>query len=342
MKDYYQILSVGEDASPKQIKTSYRKLAREFHPDINKDNPSAARRFKEINEAYETLGDANARANYDAGLHGKHYSFEGGFGGVFNHMDEIFGSFFSGRSGRKQKKTNKNLDLTIKIKLAFEEAILGCEKTIRFSRNGTCDDCRGSGASPNSDLTDCHACHGTGVNSHQQGFMFIQVTCNTCGGAGKFITHPCKSCLGNGLISEKKEVSIDVPAGVDENSLLQVRGMGHIEKHTGDTGNLLIQLKIQPSPIFERKEFDISSTVHVPFVTMALGGNWNINTVHGETTVSIKPGTENGHVVKIKDHGVILTNGKMGSHLAKLVVKIPKNMNQKQIEALHSFQKTME
>ena len=248
MKDYYQILGVTEDASPEEIKAKYRKLAREFHPDINSDNPSAVQQFKEINEAYETLGDSNARANYDANLHGNHFSFEGGFGDVFQHMDEIFGSFFSKGAGRR--KARKNLNLTVKLKLAFEEAILGCKKTIRFSRNTACGGCRGSGASPNSDLADCQTCHGTGIFSHNQGFMSIQVTCSTCGGAGKFITHPCKACQGNGILSEKKEVGIDIPPGVDEDLLLQVQGMGHVEKHTGDTGNLLIQLKIQASPIF--------------------------------------------------------------------------------------------
>jgi len=347
MKNYYQILGTPEDASPKQIKTAYRKLARESHPDTNRDDPVAATRFKEINEAYETLGGSQSRANYDARLHGNHFNFGDVAGDVFQHIDEMFvnsafGDFFSAGFGKKRKNPSQNLDLTVKIELTFEECVLGCIKTIRFSRNATCGNCRGSGASPNSDLANCQTCHGTGVFSHKQGFMSIRVTCHACGGAGKFITHPCKGCRGNGVTPEKKEVTINIPPGIDENSLLQVQGHGHVEKHTGDVGKLLVKLRILSSSTFERKGLDILSTKHVPFTTLTLGGNLSINTVHGDASIFIEPGTENGHVVKTKGYGVKLQSGEVGSHLTKLTVEIPVRMNQKQTEALRSFQETME
>ena len=342
MENYYKTLGVDENASQEEIKIAYRKLARNYHPDINKDDTGSSEKFKKINEAYEVIGNPTGRANYDAGLHGNHFNFGGGFGDVFQHVDEIFGSFFSRGFETKKKKRRKNLNLTTKIKLTFEEAVLGCRKTVRFSRNSTCDICRGSGASTNSDLIGCRTCHGSGVFSHNQGFMSIQVTCHDCGGAGKFITHPCKRCEGNGVMPEKKETSIDIPPGVDEDLLLQVHGLGHTEKHTGDTGNLLIQLKIQPSQIFERDGLNIISSKEVPFTTLALGGNLSIDTVHGTTSVFIEAGTKSGHVVKSRGYGVKLRNGDTGFQFTRISVEVPDKMNQQQIEALRSFKNVME
>jgi molecular chaperone DnaJ len=341
MSNYYDTLELTESATEKEVKDAYRKLARNYHPDINPDNAEAAEKFKQINEAYETLGNSDNRAGYDAMLHGHNFGSFGGFGDTFGGFDDLFESFFSGGNRRNTQSRARNFDLSVEMRLKFHESVLGCKKTIQYSQNTQCSTCVGSGARSNSDIVSCGVCGGSGIHTSRQGFMHIQVTCGTCNGVGKITTHSCTTCNGAGFNPEKREVGINVPCGVDEKSVLRIEGMGHFNPDIQKFDNLLVYLSIEKSSEFERGGIDILSSQQVPYVILALGGTLNISTVYGNTTASIQPGTPNNFIVKIRNYGIRLPNGENGSHFCKLMVEIPTKLNPEQKEALIAFQKTL-
>ncbi|MEL7596608.1 MAG: molecular chaperone DnaJ [Clostridiaceae bacterium] len=346
-KDYYDILGISKGASDDEIKKAYRKLAMKYHPDRNPDNKEAEEKFKDINEAYQVLSDPQKKSQYDQfGT----TDFNGGFGGSggfdFSGMggfEDIFDSFFGGGfSSRRRNGPERGADLEYTLNLTFEEAVFGVEKEISISKNEICDDCNGTGSKPGSNSKTCDKCGGTGQVRYQRntplGSFVSTSTCDKCNGTGKIISDPCSHCHGKGTVRKNKKVKIKIPAGVDTGNVLPLRGQGEPGKNGGPTGDLYINIRVSSHKVFNRKGFDIYIEEHISFGKASFGTELKVPTIDGDVKYKVPAGTQSGTVFRLRGKGVPKVNGHgRGDEYVKIIVDIPKVLNEKQKETLLAF-----
>lgn len=349
-KDYYEVLGIQKGASDDEIKKAFRKLAIKYHPDKNQGDKEAEQKFKEINEAYQVLSDPEKRAHYDqfgtadpgagfgaGGFGGFDFSDMGGFGDIF---DTFFGGGGSG-SKRRNGPTRGN-DIEYTLNLTFEEAIFGTEKEISITRSESCEECHGSGAAPGTSAKTCSTCGGTGqVRVQRQtplGSFVSTTTCDKCGGKGKIIESPCHTCHGKGSVRKNRKITVKIPAGVDTGNVMPLRGQGEHGQNGGSPGDLYIKIRVAPSKKFIRKGNDIYIDTHISMGHAALGIEIKVPTVDGDVKYKIPAGTQSGTLFRLKGKGVPRVNSSgRGDQYVKVIVDIPKNLNEKQKQALEAF-----
>lgn len=348
-KDYYQILGLQKGASDDDIKKAFRKLAIQYHPDKNKGDKEAEEKFKEVNEAYQVLSDPEKKAQYDqfgtTDFQGGFGGYEGGFdfsemGGFGDIFDSFFGGGFSGR--RRKGGPEKGADMEVTVKLTFDEAVFGVEKEININRNESCETCHGSGSKPGTSPRTCDKCGGSGQIRVQRstplGSFVSMTTCDKCGGKGKLISDPCPTCKGTGKERKSRKIKVNIPAGVDNDNVIPLRGQGEHGANGGPPGDLYINLRVASHHIFKRKGFDIYMDTHVSFAQATLGAELKVPTVDGDVKYSMPQGTQPGTVFRLKGKGVPRVNSAgRGDQYVNVVVDVPKTLNEKQREALKLF-----
>ncbi len=354
-KDYYEVLGVDRSASEDEIKKAYRKAAKKYHPDLHPGDAEAEAHFKEAGEAYEVLSDQNKRARYDqfghAGVdpnYGAGGAGGGGFGGFgdFGDIGDIFSSFFGGGFGGGARSNpnapRRGNDTSATVNLSFEEAAKGCEKTIKVTRIETCSDCGGNGAEKGSSPKTCSHCRGTGqVRITQQtpfGAMQTSRVCDHCHGTGKIIDNPCRSCGGKGRVRRAIERKIDIPAGIDDGQIINIRGGGDAGANGGPAGDLRVNVNVRPHAIFERSGFDVFCEIPVTFTQAALGDEITVPTLDGKVKFTIHEGTQPGDEFKLKGKGIKRLNySGFGDQYVKIILEVPKNLTKDQKELLKKF-----
>ena len=348
--EYYDRLGVSKDASQDEIKRAYRKMSKKYHPDINKE-PGAEEKYKEVQEAYETLSDDQKRAAYDQYGPDGAYGFggQGGFGGFdggagFGGFEDIFSSFFGGGATRNPNAPRQGDDLQYRVNLSFEEAIFGAEKEVHYNREATCKTCSGSGAKPGTSPVTCGRCHGQGViNVDTQtplGMMRRQVTCDVCHGTGQEIKEPCQTCHGTGHEKQSHKVSVKIPAGVETGQQIRLAGQGEAGFNGGPYGDLFVIINVNPSDKFTRDGSTIYYTLNISFVQAALGDTVEVPTVHGNVEMTIPAGTQTGKTFRLKGKGAPrLRGGSQGDQHVTVKIVTPTKLNDAQKEALLAFAK---
>jgi molecular chaperone DnaJ len=351
--DYYEVLSVSRDASDQELKTSYRKLAMQFHPDRNPDDPTAEEKFKECSEAYQVLSDPEKRAAYDR--YG-HAAFQGGagagggspFGGA-QDLGDIFGDLFGemfnmggGGGGRKASRVQRGRDLRYDLTLEFEEAVFGKEKEITIRRMETCTDCKGSGAAKGKAAVTCTQCGGRGQMRYQQGFFSVARTCSVCGGTGTLIVDPCQTCKGDTRVQTEHKILVKVPAGVEQDTRIRYSGEGEAGKFAGPAGDLYVVLDVKAHKFFERDGDDLHCVMPISFPQAALGTELEIQTLEGASTIKVPEGTQSGKEFKLRGKGVphLNSHGK-GDLIVEIRVQTPAKLNKQQKELLRQLSETM-
>ena len=348
--EYYDRLGVSKDASQDEIKRAYRKMSKKYHPDINKE-PGAEEKYKEVQEAYETLSDDQKRAAYDQygpdGANG--FGGQGGFGGFdggagFGGFEDIFSSFFGGGATRNPNAPRQGDDLQYRVNLSFEEAIFGAEKEVHYNREATCKTCSGSGAKPGTSPVTCGRCHGQGViNVDTQtplGMMRRQVTCDVCHGTGQEIKEPCQTCHGTGHEKQSHKVSVKIPAGVETGQQIRLAGQGEAGFNGGPYGDLFVIINVNSSDKFTRDGSTIYYTLNISFVQAALGDTVEVPTVHGNVEMTIPAGTQTGKTFRLKGKGAPrLRGGSQGDQHVTVKIVTPTKLNDAQKEALLAFAK---
>jgi molecular chaperone DnaJ len=349
-RDYYEVLGVPRGAATSEIKKSYRHLARQYHPDINKD-PGAEEQFKEINEAYEVLIDEQKRAAYDrfghAGLQGTTAGATGfgGFGGLGNIFEEFFGNVTRTRT-RRPRGPLRGEDLRVDLSITFEEAVLGTEEEVEVPRTETCSLCRGSGAEPGTTPVVCSRCQGTGeVRRVQQSFLgsFINIgTCPTCSGSGETIATRCSACHGRGRVQTTRELQVKIPAGVDNGTRIRLGGEGESGVRGGPPGNLYVFLRVQEHQFFQRRGADIILDLVINVAQAALGDEVTVPTIDGEERLRIAPGTQPGHVARLRGRGVPhLRRDGRGDQIIVIQVAVPAKLSAEQQALFHQLGQTL-
>lgn len=349
--EYYDRLGVSKDASQDEIKRAYRKMSKKYHPDINKE-PGAEEKYKEVQEAYETLSDDQKRAAYDQyGPDGANAGFggQGGFGGFdggagFGGFEDIFSSFFGGGAARNPNAPRQGDDLQYRVNLSFEEAVFGAEKEVHYNREATCKTCSGSGAKPGTSPVTCGRCHGQGViNVDTQtplGVMRRQVICDVCHGTGQEIKDPCQTCHGTGHEKQSHKVSVKIPAGVETGQQIRLAGQGEAGFNGGPYGDLFVIINVNPSDKFTRDGSTIYYTLNISFVQAALGDTVEVPTVHGNVEMTIPAGTQTGKTFRLKGKGAPrLRGGSQGDQHVTVKIVTPTKLNDAQKEALLAFAK---
>lgn len=346
-KDYYEILGIDKNSNEDDIKKAFRKLAIKYHPDKNKGDKEAEEKFKEINEAYQVLTDPQKKAQYDQ--YGT-TDFAGGFDGGFDFSDmggfgDIFDTFFGGGfSGNRRRKNGpeRGSDIEYTTSLTFEEAVFGVEKELTINRHENCETCRGSGTKNGTAPKTCDKCGGTGQVRVQRntplGSFVSMSTCDKCAGKGKVITDPCPTCHGSGKERKQRKIKVNIPAGVDNGNVIPLRGQGEHGANGGPPGDLYVNIKVAPHKMFIRKGFDIYIDAHISFGRAALGTELKVPTVDGDVKYPVPSGTQPGTVFRLKGKGVprVNLNGR-GDQYVNVIVEVPKNLNDKQKEALISY-----
>jgi molecular chaperone DnaJ len=339
---------VQRGASDQEIKSAYRKLALQFHPDRNPNNPDAEEKFKEASEAYAVLADADKRGMYDRFGHAGVGGPAGGAGfdaTVFQDFSDIFGEFFGfgdlfggGRPGRRTR-AQRGPDLREDITIEFEEAAFGTEKKISYRKLETCDACHGSGSSNNKAPAACRGCGGRGQVRYQQGFFSIARTCPTCQGAGSVISDPCTKCKGEARVVQQKTIDAKIPAGVEDGTRIRFSGLGEAGVHGGPAGDLYVVLRVKEHPFFEREGTHLYCAVPLSFTQAALGSEIQVPTLEAEHTLKIPEGTQSGTVLKIRGKGVPVLNGHgKGDLFVELKVQTPGKLTKRQRELLQELQ----
>ena len=353
-RDYYEVLGVEKTATDDELKKAYRKLARQYHPDVNPGNKEAEEKFKEVNEAYDTLSDPQKRAQYDQFGHAGPGGFgggaggAGGFGGGFGDMGDIFDMFFGGAGGgNAQRGPKRGADMRYDLTIDFEEAIFGCEKTISVSRWETCKTCHGTGAKEGSQPTTCPRCGGRGQVTTTQKTPFGQFqsvkTCPECGGKGTIIKDPCPDCGGTGRKRVKTELKVKIPAGVDNDSRLRMSGEGEAGEQGGAKGDLYIYISVRNHPIFQRDENDIYMEQEINVAQAALGAEIQVPTLEGKVSLTIPAGVQSGAKFRIRGKGVKSINTyTKGDQYVIVRIVTPKNLTSEQKELFRKLAETFD
>ncbi len=346
-RDYYEILGVSREADEKALKTAFRKLAMNLHPDRNPDDPEAEHKFKEAGEAYEVLKDPQKRAAYDRF---GHQAFEGGgFGGAgggggyssfADIFDDIFGEFMGGGRGSQSRRERGN-DLRYNLEITLEDAFAGKSVEIEVPTNVACEACSGSGAKAGSSPKSCTTCGGAGrVRASQGGFFHIERTCPACQGRGEVISDPCEDCAGAGRVNRTRALSVNIPPGIEEGTRIRLSGEGESGLRGGPAGDLYIFIAIKPHAFFQRDGADIFCRVPIAMTTVALGGQFEVPTVDGELTrVKVPEGTQAGKQFRLRDKGMpVMRSRDRGDMYVQIVVETPTRLTRRQRELLKEFE----
>ena len=365
-RDYYEVLGVPKTASDDEIKKAYRKLAKKYHPDLNPGDKQAEEHFKEVNEAYEILSDKDKKARYDqfghAGVDPNYGAgagaggFGGGFGGGID-LDDILGSVFGGGfggfggfgGGTRRASPNaprRGADIRVSLVLSFMEAVHGCKKTVSVSRQDTCPECHGTGAAPGTSPETCTECGGRGYVVTQQrtpfGVMQSQQPCPHCGGRGTIIKNPCKTCRGTGKTSARKTLEVKIPAGIDDDQNIALRGQGDAGTNGGPAGDVIVHVTVKPDAVFERDGYDVYVRVPITYSQAVLGAEIEVPTVDGKVAQKIPEGTQSGTKFRLRGQGIQYLNGRgRGDQYVIVDVEIPKKLNRTQREALKAFEDSL-
>ena len=361
-RDYYEVLGVSKGASDDELKKAYRKLAKQYHPDLNPGDKTAEARFKEVNEAYEVLSDKDKRAKYDQFGHagvdpnfgaGAGGPFGGGFGGFdMGDIDlgDIFGSFFGGGFGggssRQRTGPMKGDTLRASVTISFEEAAFGCDKELLLNRTEPCDDCHGTGCAPGTTAEICPDCRGTGQVRIQRGgggFAFTTTApCSRCRGTGKIIHQPCPDCHGEGQVRRQRKIKVRIPAGIDDGQTISMRGEGNGGLNGGPAGDLLINISVIPDPRFQREGYDLYLEQPVSFTQAALGAELQIDTIDGKVKYNLPAGTQTGTTFRLRGKGAPNVNGRgRGDQYVTIRIQVPTNLTEQQRRALENYAETM-
>ena len=361
-RDYYEVLGVDRNATEDDIKKAYRKLARKYHPDLNKDDPTAADKFKEVNEAYQTLSDANKRSQYDQVGHDAYEAAQkggagaggfggfgqggfggfGGFGGQGFDMGDIFDMFTGGAGRRQRNGPERGDDLRYDMEITLREAVSGVKKTFTIRKEETCSKCHGTGAEPGTSVDTCPHCHGTGqeriVRNSPFGQMVNVNTCRYCGGTGKIIKQKCSTCHGSGLQEVEKKLEINIPAGADTGVRMRIAGEGNPGRRGGPAGDLYVYIYVKEDPNFTRDGDDLYCKADISFPTAALGNTIKVLTLESEVELKIPAGTQSGTRFRIKGAGMprLRASGKGDLYVVVNVV-VPRNLKGEQKEALLKY-----
>jgi len=352
-KDYYKILGVDKSASEAEIKKAFHKLARKYHPDVNKHDDGAEAKFKEISEAYEVLHNPEKRKQYDAygqyvgsgGVPPGGINFEdlfgGGFGGrsgfedIFTNLGDLFGGGFGG-----QRQTSyRGSDLHYRVKISFDDALKGVDTVINARVKDTCPACNGRGAKPGTGPTTCKQCGGRGVTAQSQGFFSISRTCPICMGSGQVIENPCSQCSGSGIVGADKKIKIKIPAGVEDGQTLKFRGHGEPAIKGGAPGDLYITAQVIPHPVFIRDGADILLSLPISYTEAALGAKIEVPTTNGWINLKIPSGTQSGKIFKLRGKGAQkLHSSSFGDLLVRVAITPPSKINRRQKQLLQELE----
>jgi len=352
-RDYYEVLGVAKNASDADIKKAFRNLAKKYHPDAHPGDKECEEKFKEAQEAYAVLSDADKRRQYDQFGHAA-FDGAGGAGGFdFSGMDmsdifgDIFGDFFGGGFGGGSRRSNngprQGANVRMSVRVTFEEAIFGCEKEIEFNYKETCKTCGGNGAKPGTSPETCPKCGGKGkvVISQQSLFGMMQnvTTCPDCNGSGKIVKERCSDCYGSGYIVKKIKKTVEIPAGIDNGQCVRVREFGEPGINGGPRGDLLVEVVVSRSSQFERQDMNIFSDANISYAIAALGGDIRIKTVDGDVVYTVNAGTQSGTRIRLRGKGVPSVRNKdiRGDHYVTLVIETPKGLSKEAKEALRRF-----
>jgi len=353
-RDYYEVLGVDKSASEDEIKKAYRKIAIKYHPDRNPGNKEAEEKFKEAAEAYDVLRDPQKRQQYDQfGFDGPQGGF-GGFGGgasmdmndIFSMFGDIFGGHagFGGFGGGSATRQYQGTNLRVRAKLTLEEAAKGCTKKFKIRKDVTCQACHGTGCEGGAQPETCPTCHGSGVTiktvRSMFGMMQTQVACPQCNGEGTIIKNKCKSCGGDGIVKGEEVVEVNIPAGVDDNMIVTVPGKGNQGKHNGVNGDLQVLISIEKDENFERVDKDLYYNLVLDFATATLGGEVEIPTLEGKTTIKIEPGTQPGKQIRLRGKGMPAVQGYgygKGDIIVNVTVFVPKTLSKEEKELVQKF-----
>lgn len=359
-RDYYDVLGAARGASAEELKKAYRQKAKELHPDRNSDNPNAESQFKEVNEAYEVLKDADKKAAYDR--YG-HAAFEGGMGGggrggyggaggqgdfasAFSDVfEDLFGDFMGGgRGGGARSRAQRGSDLRYNMRVTLEEAFKGVQKTIAVPASIACDTCRGTGAEGGAEPVTCPTCSGMGKVRAQQGFFTVERTCPTCSGMGQIVKNPCRSCGGAGRIEKERSLSVNIPAGVETGTRIRLAGEGEAGMRGGPSGDLYIFIEVKEHPIFQRDGVHLFCRIPISIATAALGGEVEVPTIDGgRSRVKVPAGSQTGKQMRLRAKGMpALRGGGSGDMVLELAVETPVNLTARQKELLTEFEKLSE
>jgi molecular chaperone DnaJ len=340
VKDYYKALGVSKDASQDDIKKSFRKLARKYHPDLNPGNKGSEEKFKEINEAYAVLSDPEKRAQYDKGgttfegfegfRDGAGFDFREGF-----DFGDLFGDLFGTRR-RAEAHYGRGEDIAMAVQLTLKEAFTGVTRPVTITHTVRCDSCGGSGAET---YQTCQKCKGTGSAQTSRGFFKVAQTCNECGGTGRKVTAACRKCGGQGRMVVTETINVKIPAGADNGSVVRLTGKGNAGAGGGPPGNLLMEISIQPHPVFKRKGDDIHVEVPVTFGEAALGARVEVPTLDGVTMMKVPPGTQGGKRFKLSGKGFVSPkSGHRGDEYVEIKIAVPKDIPEKAKEAIRTIE----
>ncbi len=353
-RDYYDILGVAKGASADELKKAYRQKAKQLHPDRNQDNPEAEAQFKEANEAYEVLKDADKKAAYDR--YG-HAAFEGGMGGgggrpgggdyssAFSDVfEDLFGDFMGGGQRGGRQRASRGSDLRYNLRIELEEAYNGMQKAITVPTSVSCTSCEGTGAEGGAEPQNCPTCSGMGKVRAQQGFFTVERTCPTCSGVGQIIKNPCNSCGGAGREQKERSLSVNIPAGVETGTRIRLAGEGEAGLRGGPAGDLYIFIEVKEHPLFQRDGVDLFCRVPVSMTTAAIGGDVEVPTIDGgRSRVKVPAGSQSGRQMRLRSKGMpALRGGGQGDMFIELAVETPVNLTSKQKELLREFEKMSE
>jgi molecular chaperone DnaJ len=347
-RDYYEVLGISRDSDTDEIKKAYRRLALEYHPDRNKEDPAAEERFKEASEAYEVLSDSHKRNLYDTyghrGLEGSGFHGFTDINDIFSSMGDIFEEFFGGlggfsHAGRRRDRARKGADLRQDIRISFEESYKGVDRELSFTKEIQCERCGGSRMEPGTKRIDCTVCGGSGAMTQRQGFFVMQTTCPACHGDGHRIEKFCKDCRGHGRARAKKVLAVKVPPGISDGVSILMRGEGQAGENGGPSGDLYVCVSVSSHGFFERHGDDVMCTVPISFPQAALGCKMKVPTLDGDVEIEIPEGTEPGDAIKIKGRGFEGLNrrGKRGDQIVMIRILTPKKLSKKQKKLLEEF-----
>ena len=365
-RDYYEVLGIGKNATDAEIKSAYRKLAKKYHPDLNPGDKTAEEKFKEVNEANDVLSDPEKRKRYDqfgfAGVDPNYGAGQGGYGGGFGGgfggaggvdlgdiFGDLFGGGFGGFGGSSRANPNaprKGHDIQASVILTFEEAAHGCTKKVTLNRQQTCPDCNGSGCEPGSSPETCTQCNGRGYVVTQQrtpfGVMQSQQPCPHCGGRGTIIKNLCNTCRGTGKTSARKTLEVKIPAGIDDDQNIALRGQGDAGTNGGPAGDVIVHVTVKTDNVFERDGYDVYVRVPITYSQAVLGAEIEVPTVDGKVAQKIPEGTQSGTKFRLRGQGIQYLNGRgRGDQYVIVDVEIPKKLNRTQREALNAFEDSL-